>query len=665
MAVEFKSGLIFSAVLSRRHQWIANIWPSSAKILSLLVIMIVGSFSTAGAQLADRRDFTLATGAAGEVPHTLGVTLAALVKLKLLPLSNIDLNARNTSGAQENIDLLRAGIADFVVLSGLDARRLIGEAARAVDAQPAADITMIANLWRETYHIFARKALVTEGRVADIQAIDGPNLAVQAGDTDVATKAASLLGALVGGEAPALLNLDAALQGFLGGELDVFVVAGKITADADLNAFLARAGDAIQLLEVTKDDLEIVNGVRGAKAWSSADAGGFTGGGPKQSFALNHFLAAAAVVEDDAVYSITRTIFDNLPILQGMHPLTEDIGIAQALDGLILPAHPGTERYYREIGLALPEPVRISNLASNNFLARFASTEEARLQLANDNISILGGQDGQTIGRFTSELASSLDIGTRRILGMSSPDTANNIAQVLYARGIDNAFVPLDVLDYAVERNVYPDLQSKLVYTTELFTQEFHLIVRDDIQAIEDLLDQPVNLGTFNSGSAFTGSFVFDSLNIPVLPVYVEPGMALSMLEKGDIAATVIVAGKPAPLIEGLAPTGKFRLLPVPALEGNAYRPATISAIDYPNLLGEGETLDTFGVRTVLMTYNWREENPRFDAVTAFIASLFDKLATLEDAAPDLHPKWAEIDPQSEVEGWRRFAGAQDWLDNR
>ncbi len=637
-------------------------------LLSGIIVSALVSLS-AETEAQERRTYQLGTATTSELPHAVGVTLAALIKLKLLPSTGIDINAQNTNGSRDNNQLLDQGALDLAILTSLDAREVVLNLEPSPDGRPNSPVHLLTNLWQDVYHFVVRKDLVPENQFSEFLNLRDIRFAIGSFGSDSFTNVQALFesfGVNVD-EAYQLENLSGsdAATAFLNGELDAFLLKTE-PENSNLLTFLDDAEGSAELLSISDQDLKSANG-RGPRVWSTVEVS--TTGSPGQNtahrtFAINHQLVASAAISDEVVYQVTRTIFDNLPVLQGMHSATEGISLQNALQQIALPIHAGAERYYSEIGLELPEPepVRINNLANADFLARFSSIEEARSQLRDGNISILGGQEGQTIGRFTSELASDLRADELRVMGMISPDPANNIAQVLYAKGVDSAFVPVDILNYAVEKNIYPGLQSKLVYTTELFSQEFHLITRNDIGDIDDLIDQPVNLGVKDSGSEFTASFLFDYLDIPIEPTHFEPRKALELLKNGDLAAVVLVAGKPAPLLQEIGLTNGLHLLEVPPLDDEAYRPATISAFDYPSMFDVGETVETFSVRTALITYNWRTDNPRYTTLSAFIAAFFEKLSSLQDDSTGLHPKWNDINPFAELEGWQRFTAAQDWL---
>ena len=61
-----------------------------------------------------------------------------------------------------------------------------------------------------------------------------------------------------------------------------------------------------------------------------------------------------ADIPDEAVYKITRTIFENLAALHEIHKATREVTLDNALTGLGAPLHPGAARYYREQGIEIP-----------------------------------------------------------------------------------------------------------------------------------------------------------------------------------------------------------------------------------------------------------------------------------------------------------------------
>jgi outer membrane protein OmpA-like peptidoglycan-associated protein len=65
-------------------------------------------------------------------------------------------------------------------------------------------------------------------------------------------------------------------------------------------------------------------------------------------------LFASARADDNAVYEIVKTVFDNLPYLAAIDPNVGEVSLDKALVGLDAPLHPGAERYYAELWVTPP-----------------------------------------------------------------------------------------------------------------------------------------------------------------------------------------------------------------------------------------------------------------------------------------------------------------------
>ena len=73
------------------------------------------------------------------------------------------------------------------------------------------------------------------------------------------------------------------------------------------------------------------------------------------TIAQPNFLATHADIPEEDVYLITKTMYDNLAFLQAIHPATKAMALEKAIAGLPVPLHPGAARFYKEMGLEIPE----------------------------------------------------------------------------------------------------------------------------------------------------------------------------------------------------------------------------------------------------------------------------------------------------------------------
>ena len=265
--------------------------------------------------------------------------------------------------------------------------------------------------------------------------------------------------------------------------------------------------------------------------------------------------------------------------------------------------------------------------------------------------------------RLVEDLANLVDDGaTRRVLPVVGKGALQMMVDLKYLRGIDMAILPIDVLEYAKAKRLYPGIESSLTYITKLHNDEFHLLARSDIKDIAGLNERKVNVDLPGSGTAITATRVFETLKIPVAMTNDPQEVALDKLRRGQIAAIAFVAGKPAPLFVSLKREQGIHFLAVPvnAEIASSYIPTRLSREDYPELVPEDTPVETIAVGNVLAVTELRQVPERFRNVANFVDIFFTGFQSL--LTPGHHPKWNEVNLAAEVEGWRRYAPAEQWL---
>lgn len=278
---------------------------------------------------------------------------------------------------------------------------------------------------------------------------------------------------------------------------------------------------------------------------------------------------------------------------------------------------------------------------------------------------VSGGITGTYI-QIAADLASVLDEGDDlRILPMVGRGSVQNVTDILYLKGVDIGIVQSDTLAVLKKQSIYPGLERRINYITKLYNEELHLVAGGNIRTIKDLDGKKVNLGNPGGGTYMTGTTVFDILGIKVEPVSLDQAVAIEKIKAGEIAATFYVAGKPASVVTGLSAQDGVHLLPIPfsgALR-NVYLPSSFSAEDYPNLVPQGERVDTLAIGAVMAVFNWKSDTDRFRKVERFIGAFFSKFDELQRSPR--HPKWREVNLAADLPGWTRFPAATAWLEKR
>lgn len=293
--------------------------------------------------------------------------------------------------------------------------------------------------------------------------------------------------------------------------------------------------------------------------------------------------------------------------------------------------------------------------------------EEMLKQRQNNwTVGIAGGNMDGTYLRFADELGKVLDDGDElRVLPTISRGAAANLQDLLYLRGIDVAFTQSDVFEYFRTERKTPHLEERIRYIIRLPIAEFHLTVRPEIQTLEDLRGKKVVLGPPGASSTMTGPIVFQRLNIPVEPVFIDFLTGYKMLLAGDVHGFLGTVSKPVDFwvqkSREMRENG-LHLLPVPFSKAFAdiYAIGELTNADYPNLIPPGERIDTIAVPSVLAVYNWPKNSDRYRRVERFIQYLFARWDKL--IQPPFHPKWRDVNLAATVPGWTRFSVAEEML---
>jgi TRAP transporter TAXI family solute receptor len=307
------------------------------------------------------------------------------------------------------------------------------------------------------------------------------------------------------------------------------------------------------------------------------------------------------------------------------------------------------------------DPAKVSD--SLKAIFRFGSVSTKKAQNAN-TVTLLTGTIGGTYVQFGADLASVLDDdGNLRVLSIIGRGSVQGAADVLFLKGVDLGIVRADTLDYLEKKGFAKDIKKQFNYVTKLYNEEMQVIAPKTIKSLNDLEGKTVSVDLPNGGTFVTALTVFERLGIKANFVYIEQRIAMEKLKKGDLDAVIVVGGKPYVSVTTFNNDGRFHLAAVDyskALQSD-YLPATLTSKDYPNLIPEGEAVDTIAVPSVLAAYNWAPNTERSRKLALFVDAFFTKFPTLQN--PPFHPKWKEVSLSAPLAGWNRLPLAEQWLD--
>ncbi len=333
---------------------------SLSLLASLVLIVMVTVFaSPSKVPAAETKTYKLATASLGGTYHPVGEAIAILSTVKLLPLSQIRLEAVNSAGSGENIKFLRENTAQFALLQGLYGYYAWNGKGPLAQDGPQKSLRSITMLWQNVEHFTIMKDKAKTGTIADIVDLKGSKLSL--GKKNSGTIGSNLLILKnLGLDAEkeyqlAYMGYSQSADAMKTGEIAGMGTPAGVPANVVTSAFLTM-GDKLSLLSFTNEQVKKADG--GLGLWLPFVIPANTYAGISQditTISQPNFLAVRADIDEQTVYLITKLIFENLRFLQNIHPATNEISKDKAMAGLPIPLHPGAAKYYREIGLTIPQ----------------------------------------------------------------------------------------------------------------------------------------------------------------------------------------------------------------------------------------------------------------------------------------------------------------------
>jgi len=316
---------------------------------------VIFAFS-ANFAMAQSKDYILNTASTGGTYHPVGTAISTLSKIKLLPKKKFSLTAVNSAGSGANVQALGSGTADFAIIQGLFGS--YAATGTGPVSAPQTNIRSVTMLWQNVEQFVLANDKVKSGTVDDLKALSGMSMAMGKQNSGTIGSNTVLLSGLgidmkkdyklvhagYGPSADALANGQA-----IGAGLPSGPPTGAITK------LMAANEGKFTILEVTAEQAKMMDGGRNLWVPYTIAAGTYPGQTKDiKTIAQPNFLAVNASVDEEHVYLLTKTMYENLGFLSAIHPATKVMAVENAMAGLPVPLHPGALRYYKEVGLEVP-----------------------------------------------------------------------------------------------------------------------------------------------------------------------------------------------------------------------------------------------------------------------------------------------------------------------
>lgn len=321
--------------------------------LSLLFWLILPTYANSLNQ-----SYILATATTGGTYYPVGVAIATLTKIKLQPKHHISLSAISSAGSGENIKLLRENQAQFAILQGLYGAWAWHGEGHLKQQGAQSQLRAITLLWQNVEHFIIQKKMQTTGTMDDLKHFAKHRFSLGKRNSGTEGSGRHILNAL--GIHPdqqfnvVYMGYGQSTNALLNQKIRGMNSPAGIPVSAVSHAFATR-GDELTILNFTPQHISKIN--IPYPLWTKYTIPANTypkQTQPVQTIAQPNFLAVNQSIDENTVYLITKTLYENLTFLSQIHKATQAMSLNNAIKGLPVPLHPGAARYYKEQGIEIP-----------------------------------------------------------------------------------------------------------------------------------------------------------------------------------------------------------------------------------------------------------------------------------------------------------------------
>jgi uncharacterized protein len=318
--------------------------------LATVVSASISAGCVAPALTAGRAPFTIATGGAGGVYHSVGNAICRIFNLAAERVPGPCL-AMISDGSAANIQRVRRGDTSLALAQSDVAYAAYRGEGRFAAAGPDAQLRTLIALHSEALAVIAR-ADAGVGRFEDLR---GKRISVGKSGLLYAVTRDDLLASYGWTTADFALSLELGLaeqnRGLCAGEVDAIMFQA-----AQPSGFIQEAtiGCPVRLLRLEGPAIARLLSTQPYYVVSMIP-GGLYEGNPSTvpTFGTQALLVTSARQSEELAYAVVKAVVEDFADFRRLHPALSTLKISDMVpSGVVTPIHPGALKYYREAGLA-------------------------------------------------------------------------------------------------------------------------------------------------------------------------------------------------------------------------------------------------------------------------------------------------------------------------
>lgn len=323
-----------------------------------LVLLCLMVSATVDAQ-ADEQVFRIGTGGNAGTYLPIGSLIAQALNEYDVPEYSSDdreldvlLLAQRSNGSAANVREIGSGLLESGLTQADVAHWAYLGTGPLINNERISNLRAIATLYFESLHLVAS----TESQIQSVADLEGRSVSVDevgSGTLLDVTPILNVYGLTADDVKIVYLKPTDAMDRIRQGQLDAFfIIAGYPISGV---SELVQEGKAT-IISIADAAVEALLKTYPFFTADTIPAQTYSNTSSVSTLAVPAQWVVSAELNDALIYNLTKALWDKrtLNILAEGHPKGHQVSIKTALDGLGIPLHPGSEMYYRELGMAIP-----------------------------------------------------------------------------------------------------------------------------------------------------------------------------------------------------------------------------------------------------------------------------------------------------------------------
>ena len=314
------------------------------KNLTISTALLAAALIFSGCKGSSQKDYILATGGTGGTYYPFGGAIANIWNTKI---ENMNVTAQATGASAENLRLINKGEAEFATVQN-DVMDYAFHGTDMFAGEKLENVMTVGTMYPEVIQI----AVSENSGIKSVADFKGKRISVGDAGSGVEFNAKQILegyGLTFEDIKKSNLSFKESAEGIQNGTLDgCFITAGVPNSALQELAFTA----GLILIPVSGPEADAICSKYSFYTQTTIPGNTYKGTNTDTpALAIKATLAVSAKLDEDTVYQMTKTLFENLDELGQAHAKGKEVSAQAAVTGVSVTFHPGAEKYFKELGL--------------------------------------------------------------------------------------------------------------------------------------------------------------------------------------------------------------------------------------------------------------------------------------------------------------------------